>query len=83
MVVLPVDLNGLYRDSVQKMDHHIDRLLEKLKEWNLEQRTMVIFTSDNGPWHLHVGHPKNKGKEGGGPFRAGSPGPLREQKTET
>ena len=65
------------------MDHHIGRLLTKLKEWKLDERTMVIFTSDNGPWHLHLDHPQRRNKKGGGPFRAGSPGPLRGQKTET
>jgi arylsulfatase A-like enzyme len=74
---------GLYGDSVQEMDHHIGRLLKKLKEWKLDERTMVIFTSDNGPWHLHLDHPQRRNKRGGGSFRAGSPGPLRGQKTET
>ena len=74
---------GLYGDSVQEMDYHIGRLMDQLKQWGLDDRTMVIFTSDNGPWHLHLNHPKRRNKPGGGPFRAGSPGPLRGQKTET
>lgn len=74
---------GLYGDSVQEMDFHIGRLLEKLTEWELDERTMVIFTSDNGPWHLHLNHPARRNRNGGGRFRAGSPGPLRGQKTET
>lgn len=70
---------GLYGDSVQEMDYHIGRLMGKIKEWGLEERTMVIFTSDNGPWHLKLNFKKKKGMTN----RAGSPGPLRGQKTET
>ena len=74
---------GLYGDSVQEMDYHIGRLMDQLEEWGLDERTMVIFTSDNGPWHLHLSHPSRKNRSGGGKFRAGSTGPLRGQKTET
>jgi len=74
---------GLYGDSVQEMDHHIGRLMKQIKEWGLDERTMVIFTSDNGPWHLHLNHPQRRKRPGGGKFRAGSAGPLRGQKTET
>lgn len=63
---------GLYGDSVQEMDHHIGRLLKKLKELGLEKNTMVIFTSDNGPWKYHVEEKTRVGTTGG----------LRGHKTE-
>jgi arylsulfatase A-like enzyme len=34
---------------VTRMDMHVGRVLAKLKEMNLEEKTLVIFTSDNGP----------------------------------
>ena len=61
------------------MDHHIGRLMDKLEEWGLTENTMVIFTSDNGPWHLKLRGKKPVDKNN----RAGSTGPLRGQKTET
>ena len=70
---------GLYGDSVQEMDHHIGRLMQKLDEWGLTENTMVIFTSDNGPWHLKLRGNKPVTSKN----RAGNPGPLRGQKTET
>ena len=63
---------GIYGDSVQEMDHHIGRLLAKLKDLGLEEKTMVIFTSDNGPWKYHVADKKTVGTTGG----------LRGHKTE-
>ncbi|HEX8549682.1 MAG TPA: sulfatase-like hydrolase/transferase, partial [Cytophagaceae bacterium] len=49
---------GRYGDVVQEIDHHIGRLLKALKDEGLEQNTLIIFTSDNGPW-------KTQGKNGG------------------
>lgn len=40
-----------YYGCVTMLDHHIGRLLTYLKEQGLEQDTIVIFTSDNGPEH--------------------------------
>lgn len=49
------DFNGRskhdpYGDVVSEIDAIVGRLLNKLKELRLDQNTMVIFTSDNGPW---------------------------------
>ena len=41
----------LYREyyaSVSSVDRNVGRLLAKLDEWGLTQRTVVIFTSDHG-----------------------------------
>ena len=34
---------------VTRMDHHIGRLLAKLKQLGIDDKTVVFFTSDNGP----------------------------------
>ncbi|MEM9478666.1 MAG: sulfatase-like hydrolase/transferase [Verrucomicrobiota bacterium] len=40
-----------YYGIVTMLDHHIGRLLTYLKDNGLEENTLVIFTSDNGPEH--------------------------------
>ena len=42
--------NGLYGDVVAELDWSVGQVLAKLKALNLEDRTLVVFTSDNGPW---------------------------------
>lgn len=42
---------GLYGDVIAELDDAIGRVLAKLKELKLDERTLVIFTSDNGPWY--------------------------------
>ncbi|MDP0491118.1 MAG: arylsulfatase [Verrucomicrobiota bacterium JB023] len=39
---------GLLGDYIQELDSHVGTLLAKLKELELEENTLVIFTSDNG-----------------------------------
>ncbi len=41
---------GLYGDVVQELDWSVGCILEKLKELNLLENTLIIFSSDNGPW---------------------------------
>src|SRR5262249_26277784 len=41
---------GPYGDVVREIDSIIGRLLDKLRALHLEQDTIVILTSDNGPW---------------------------------
>ena len=41
---------GLYGDVVEEIDWSVGKVLEKLKELNLDDNTFVFFTSDNGPW---------------------------------
>ena len=40
---------GDYGDVVEELDHRIGTLLEAIKELGIEKRTIVVFTSDNGP----------------------------------
>lgn len=58
---------GLYGDMIQEVDHHVGRIMQTLQEEGLDKNTLVIFTSDNGPW-LNFGN------------HAGSSGGLREGK---
>ena len=41
---------GLYGDVVETIDWSMGEILDKLKELEIDEHTMVIFTSDNGPW---------------------------------
>ena len=41
---------GEYGDFVKMIDFYVGNLLDHLKSLNLENNTMVIFTSDNGPY---------------------------------
>lgn len=41
---------GLYGDVIAELDWSVGQVLAKLKELRLEENTLVLFTSDNGPW---------------------------------
>lgn len=43
---------GPYGDTIEEMDFHVGRLLDHLKTVGADKDTLVIFTSDNGPWKL-------------------------------
>ena len=57
---------GLYGDVVSEIDDGVGRILQSLRDQGLAENTMVLFTSDNGPWLIF-------GDQGGsaGPFRNG------------
>lgn len=40
---------GLYGDSIEELDDSTGQILNRLRSLNLEEKTLVIFTSDNGP----------------------------------
>ncbi|MBI5686872.1 MAG: sulfatase [Verrucomicrobia bacterium] len=42
--------NGLYADVLAELDSQIGELFAALKRLKLDERTLVMFTSDNGPW---------------------------------
>ncbi|MEP7362165.1 MAG: sulfatase [Acidobacteriota bacterium] len=42
---------GIYGDVVQEIDWSVGEILAALKRIGAEQNTLVIFTSDNGPWY--------------------------------
>ena len=55
---------GLYGDVVEELDRGIGQLLDALDETGLAGRTLVIFTSDNGPWFEGSAGPF-RGEKGG------------------
>jgi arylsulfatase A len=61
---------GLYGDVIMEIDWSVGQILQALKKYGLDEHTLVVFTSDNGPWLAYGDH-------------AGSAGPLREGKGTT
>ncbi len=61
---------GLYGDVIQEIDWSVGEILKKLESLELDGRTVVVFTSDNGPWLAFGTH-------------GGSAGPLRAGKGTT
>lgn len=45
-------LRGLYGDVIEELDANVGRLLDELRKRKLDRNTLVVFTSDNGPWAL-------------------------------
>lgn len=41
---------GLYGDVLEEIDNGVGKILSALKEEGLAENTIVVFTSDNGPW---------------------------------
>lgn len=58
---------GLFGDVMMEVDWSVGEILKTLKRLGLDDNTLVLFTSDNGPWLSYGDH-------------AGSAGPLREGK---
>jgi arylsulfatase A-like enzyme len=42
---------GLYGDVLAELDESIGRVLDCLKQNKLDEKTLIFFTSDNGPWY--------------------------------
>lgn len=61
---------GIYGDAMEEVDWSVGQVLETLRKNNLSEKTLVIFTSDNGPWLIFDTH-------------GGSAGPLKEGKGST
>lgn len=58
---------GLYGDVIEEIDWSVGEILRTLKEEGLDENTLVVFTSDNGPWlsyggHSGEAHPLREGK---------------------
>jgi arylsulfatase A-like enzyme len=62
--------SGLFGDVIEEIDWSVGQIMSALKQQHLEENTLVIFTSDNGPWLSYGDH-------------AGSAGHLREGKGTT
>jgi arylsulfatase A-like enzyme len=70
---------GLYGDVVEEFDYETGRLLDTLDELGLRDNTLVIYTSDNGPWNQPKYTDRKKGHPQGAVFW-GDAGPLRNGK---
>ena len=60
--------HGPYGDAVEELDWSAGQIVDALRETGIDQRTFVVFTSDNGPWAYGAFRKQVKG---------GSAGPLR------
>ena len=70
---------GLYGDVVEEFDYETGRLLDVLDDLKLRENTLVIYTSDNGPWNQDRYTKRKKGHPVGSIFW-GEAGPLRNGK---
>ncbi len=61
---------GLYGDVIMEIDWSVGQITAALKKFDLADDTLILFTSDNGPWLSYGNH-------------AGSAHPLREGKGTT
>ncbi|MBN2241075.1 MAG: sulfatase [Acidobacteria bacterium] len=61
---------GPYGDTVEEIDAGVGRIVETLRETGIDENTLVVFTSDNGPWWTYREH-------------SGSAGLLRDGKGST
>jgi arylsulfatase A len=61
---------GLYGDVIEEIDWSVGEVVKALKKNGLEENTLVVFTSDNGPWIIFD-------------VEGGSAGPLRQGKGTT
>ncbi len=57
---------GIFGDMMMEIDHSVGEIMSSLKANGLDENTIVIFTSDNGPWLTFGNH---AGSSGG--FREG------------
>ena len=44
---------GLYGDVIEELDSSTGEIIDLLRELGLDQNTIVVYTSDNGPWSNH------------------------------
>jgi arylsulfatase A len=44
------DVKKAYKATIEQIDSSVGRVLEALKEAGVDKNTLVVFTSDNGPW---------------------------------
>ena len=60
--------NGLYTDVIEEIDYSVGLIMQTLKDNNLDKNTIVVFTSDNGPWLSYGEHAGSTGiyREGKG-----------------
>ena len=75
-----ISKRGLYGDVIEEIDSSVGRILDSIRKLELQNRTYVLYTSDNGPWLI-----KNKDFADGrlASDHGGSAGILRSGKVST
>jgi uncharacterized sulfatase len=61
---------GIYGDVVEELDWSVGQVIDAVRAAGIERNTLILFTSDNGPWLPFGDH-------------GGSSGPFREGKGTT
>ena len=85
---------GLYGDAVMEIDWSVGEIVNTVKKLGLSENTLILFTSDNGPWLTYGNHAGKTGglREGKGstfdggqkvPFIAYMPGTIPSGKVES
>ena len=59
---------NVYGDVIEEIDFNVGRLVETLKEKGVFDNTLIIYTSDNGPWLNFGSHAGSSGELRGGKF---------------
>ena len=60
---------GVFGDVVEEIDWSVGEVMQAVNKAGIDDKTLIIFTSDNGPWTVF------------GPRHAGTTGPLRGEKS--
>jgi arylsulfatase A len=76
---------GLYGDAVEELDWSAGAIRDALRETGVENDTLIIWTSDNGPWQKAPERMLQVGPDGldNKAWHVGTPGPFRESKGST
>lgn len=65
---------GRYGDVIEEIDGSVGRVMEAVKRTGIDEQTLIVFTSDNGPWTMfgpHGGTAKPLRGEKGTPWEGG------------
>lgn len=76
-----VSTAGLYGDVVAELDDSVGQIRQLLAELGVDRQTLVVFTSDNGPWNVMPD--RMFGRDIVKPWDHGSTGPFRGGKAGT